>query len=433
AAVTSRSPTPFKEGSVDGDHFLFYQPSAMTAGPLSIEFGIPPRGPVAAVVAALLWLAAPFGMALGVRAYLAQHQSLPPMRRISMFDRWMLAARIASVSVLFVAVMTFDLDRLRYLGPQARIMSGGSLLMAPFLFWCQGAVGIVRRGFVREIAPDAPANGLDAEWCLGMAVLFVLFVLFIPAPWLTSGLPGTVPAFGPRTIVATGPLTSGWLLMLGGILLLLVFLPVYFLCFRMAQRAAAPAPLDDPTALKAALRELTEQAVRERQEYTANPELLDKFAAVAQMNALVRAMVALDADQQAAIGVAGQHTAFESSLRMRWQAAAACGIAVLIILSGIWQRLQPLGNGALRALLLCGLFCAVLTVVFRYHLGRSRRRQGEIDLQVALAMDEPRRYLEALRKLAEYEQFNAVMTNSASVALGFRERARQLERRLHLD
>lgn len=155
---------------------------------------------------------------------------------------------------------------------------------------------------------------------------------------------------------------------------------------------------------------------------------------MAQMNALVRTMVALDPDQQAAISAANQHAEFEIRLGMRWKAGAACGIAALIIVSRIWQRLHPLGNGALRTLLLCGLLCAMLAVVFRYHLGQGRRRQGEVDLKVALAMDEPRRYLDALRKLAECELFTSVMTGSTAAAgLGFKQRCQQLEHRLHLD
>jgi hypothetical protein len=415
------SPRPSVSGTRRGDGFLFYRLPQSGLRPLQLDYGVPPRWPLAAGLGLLLWLLFPLLPALAVCRYATAGQ---PEARLRLFDRCDVAIRVISTAGFFVTVTALHLERTRYFGfnPWFGLPPGFSLLL-PYWYWCGGLIGLLRRRLARLLAPQGLMVRGNPLLAFSSAVVMLAIVIG----------PGLLLAqFGPRTAMRGFPVFTGAALALMGCVLLALFGP------RLLKK---PQPLlnlrfdslpEDPDALKELLRVRMDEAVREREALAVPPKLTPVQAKAVAASPVAQAVLALDPRQQVALGAA-YHLVEPRFLRLhRLQCAAFFGPVLLEIAAGLWSCLHPLPGVAgvlvpAASALLLGAGQPLVLAIGR----RITRDCQAADLRIARALDDPRLYLDLLLRLEQAErELDAVTGVKQARAQGFRARRCALEQAL---
>ena len=184
------------------------------------------------------------------------------------------------------------------------------------------------------------------------------------------------------------------------------------------------------------LAELTERAISERAKTEQDPAQSAQVDKLVRADPMIRAALDLDPDQQAAVTAAMQLCRPQIERRIRLQVGSFFLGMLLTVGVGIGMWLHPVPGmaGAVLPLVLLMIPIGVVPLALRWLEYRDGLRQTEADLQVAQAMEDPRRFLAALEKLEEASsRMTAAMGVSNGLEAGYRKRRRRLEQALCLD
>lgn len=427
---------PAARGRFGGSEYLFYRLDRVSAPAISIEYGVSRRWMAAAVTTLLLWLIFPVFALFGAREHLRRQSRVPAMDRLRAFRRWQFGISTVWVFGLIGVPFLLGLEQLTYISGSG---GPGNVFRTPPLFFVYlvfGGLSLPARLIGLPLEREARPEHREIPWyrlARGEMILTAAFVaIIVLVNTLTAFLSSRPTALGGSTVAAG----------IGGVALLIgAGLLWEARVWRDRKQGKRPNEPDAPEPLTGAVREFTtvlgapvQRTLLLPAKASASllPIIMVRNGVAVVSEAVVRE---LDAEQVGAL-IAAQSLALPRTRKDRlaqWALAAsglglALGLApALLMTSGGNSRAAA---GPLLGVLMVGT-PLVLTALFAFARGVQRRQQ-EADFRVAEALPEPRRFMDALRKVAEM-QFTAQSLRANMQDPSRNERLVQLQRRLGLD
>jgi len=424
--VTQRQPEPYVSGVRRGDTFLFYRVPASGGKTLQVDYGVPRRWPVAALLSLLLWLVFPLLPALAALYFVHFSPDRKPEDRIRVFDRCQLVGRWVAAVGFYATLSALNMERTRYFGfnPWIGIPPALTLLL-PYWFWCGGMIGLVRRRLSRPIASAGLVVRNDPVLEFGFALVLSAIVL---GPGLVTS------QLGPRAGLLTIPIVTAAAMALIGVLMLGIFAP------RLLRKAPRILEIkfeslpENPELLRVVLRERTEEISRDVEGSVPNAKLTAARAEAVAASPVAQTVLSLDADQQVAL-CAAYHLVQRRVLPLhRAQCTVFLGSLVALIVASLWSLFHPLpGMGGVLLPLSFSLLLGSGKYVTTFVDHRITRHLLAADIRIAQALEHPQRFLEALRLLEQAENAAHASAGTGKIAgTGFAERRKHLEQFLGL-
>jgi hypothetical protein len=431
AAIVSATP-PAAKGESDGNDFLFYRLDTAPAVLLTVRYGLSPRWMAAALSFLVLWLLFPPLVLSAGREHLRRQSRADPKERLRAYRRLTQGVGIITPFGFVAFLYLFKMERLGYLLGDERLLMRLLPLIALFTF-----AGIIRPGRLiglpleRDAYPERarqPWYRLLATDLISTGVVLAVIAVGVGLSTFAGGAGGVFPS-------AVRPLLLAVIIV--PMLVSTVGVVIGTVAWRRRLRGVTTEP-EAPEAVATAVRLLTADVgcPVERVLTVAGKLGTPNYAILRREHVVVIGkdlVEALEPDQVAAL-TAAQALAEDAA---RPDPIVRYGLWVFMLLPVAVGALaiQGLASGSFMRmggpmLLVCLMMPLVLlfgTMTAR----RAQKRQEEADLRVADALPEPRRFLDAIRRLQELQLSAAGIEAAADPSKN--ERLSRLQRRLGLE
>ena len=431
--LLSATPPPDLQSRVGSEDFLFYRPQtnrAAAAAPLTVRYGIPQRWVAAAVVGFVIWLFFPLIVLFGARHYLSGLDQVEPRQRLVMYRRWQtviaFVPALVAVGVVFATKGSF----LLFFGRFIPVLIPFVMMIS--LFGVGFAARLVGLPLERAAWPDRPRLPWyrAAQTELIMVAVFSVMMLGVGLTTIVSASGGLRLPWGRGTLDSRVFFVLPFLFATGAIAWAMI------LNFRR-KRGILPNEPPAPEPLATAVRELTH-----RLECPINDLRIGKrrdglmAGAIVVLNdiAVVGGEIPelVEPDQLAAL-VAAMALTMPRTRKDKW---ITNGLTALILVPAafilgalVWS--PPGRSGSFPLFLIGQPFIFIGSMLAAR---RQQNRQQQADLRAAESLEDPLRFLQALRNLEEAQlSASGIDPSAAARRLPMTQRRLRLERKLGVE
>jgi len=424
ADLYASSPPPAAQGKELGSLALFYRLSGAST-PLSVEYGIPGRWLTGLAAALLLWGWFPLLPGLLLRRRLVRQERLTSTERLGRYRRWLWAIRLLSIVGAAFTLSAFDLERLGFLAPAVRSAVLPLIVLLIILWFWHGLLSSLMAMPLRQT--DHPVGAMPMMRLLARGdivvssflLLIILAIGYFTLFGATAGRLSFNRLFDPVLLIG------------GGAYLLWIFVAIVRTPEPVRPDAEPlPSVPEDLEGMRQAFPELLAYAERERARPAVEVGSFPGSELVAMYERIGRE---LDLDQHAALCATAALVRRFTRRSLLVSRGGMLTAAVVSLGAGCITLLLPTADGGSFGLGALPVLLGVAAIIWVSVWLSQRllyRHLETADVKAAQLLDDPERYLAALRTLARHEQAiyaeNPLLPRTFSLA----QRIARLERRL---